>query len=312
MRHVVENCSDANACAVIETHSCGQSASIGWMARNSGSMRNSPSSSRAHGAIRGSLSKVARSGGGEGSRTSQASGARVAGSCASSAWSRVVPVRGRPRTKRGRVITSRAIPGFAARSAARRARFSSRRRICERAAMRPSSESRASLSSAPTSARRPSRNSFGTSASTPTRDAALRSSASGSSDTGRIPRRAPARPSAFRARIGTGRTGVGAAIRPLQHATSAAGNPLRSRAARGAAAPARASRARSTGASSASTSSARSRGSSPRASASQARDAAPPSAMPRRSAKPKPGHSTGRDALQRERAQEQRVVHRSA
>ena len=63
-------------------------------------------------AMRGSVSYVARSGGGHGCMTSQVIGTRLAGSWASSSCRIVVPVRGRPTMKSGERMSTAAISGW--------------------------------------------------------------------------------------------------------------------------------------------------------------------------------------------------------
>ena len=65
----------------------------------------------AHRAMRGSVSKVAASGGGDGNIVSHVSGARLSGSWARMSCRIVVPVRGNPMMNTGLTIRSLAISG---------------------------------------------------------------------------------------------------------------------------------------------------------------------------------------------------------
>src|SRR5207248_2598008 len=82
--------------------------------------------------------------GGEGSITSQVSGARFAGSAESKVCKNVVPVRGNPTTKRGARIWCCAISGCRLRSRCSKSRLRKMRRISERSAMFPTTFRRAS------------------------------------------------------------------------------------------------------------------------------------------------------------------------
>ena len=82
--------------------------------------------------------------GGEGSITSQVSGARFAGSAESKVCKKVVPVRGNPTTKRGARIWCCAIRGCRSRSRCSKSRLRKIRRISERSAMFPITFRRAS------------------------------------------------------------------------------------------------------------------------------------------------------------------------
>src|SRR5437763_843094 len=82
--------------------------------------------------------------GGEGSITSQVSGARFAGSAESKVCKNVVPVRGNPTTKRGARIWCCAISGCRLRSRCSKSRLRRMRRTSERSAMFPITFRRAS------------------------------------------------------------------------------------------------------------------------------------------------------------------------
>ena len=92
--------------------------------------------------------------GGEGSITSQVSGARFAGSAESKVCKKVVPVRGNPTTKRGARIWCCAISGCRLRSRCSKSRLRRMRRTSERSAMVPIAFRRASRQQ--DSSRRPS------------------------------------------------------------------------------------------------------------------------------------------------------------
>jgi hypothetical protein len=102
---------------IIVTHSCDSVAPIGCIALKAGIWRSTDGKVAAQRSMRGSLSKVAASGGGEGNIASQVSGARVSGSCARMSCRMVVPVRGMPMMKTGATICSWAMPGKRLRSA---------------------------------------------------------------------------------------------------------------------------------------------------------------------------------------------------
>ena len=96
---------------VMRTHSCGSSAPIGCIAWKPGITSSTPSSSACDSAMRGSVSNVAVSGGGNGRSTSHVSGTRFAGSCASRSWRIVVPVRACPTMTIGGTTSTSAISG---------------------------------------------------------------------------------------------------------------------------------------------------------------------------------------------------------
>ena len=98
------NSSERNTNDIDDTHSLCMRPLYSWMASSvpvaSAGMRSSRSARVTRGVGRGTPSG---SGGGTGRSSSQPSGTRPAGSCASSAWRMVVPVRGAPVTNDGPV-----------------------------------------------------------------------------------------------------------------------------------------------------------------------------------------------------------------
>ena len=106
-------------------HCSGRVAPNGWMACSS-ALFGRASIAACTSAMRGSVSNVATSGGGDGRFISHCSGAREPGRVASSAWRWVDPVRGRPVTMIGAVTRSSAIAGKRLRSSTRRSRLTSR------------------------------------------------------------------------------------------------------------------------------------------------------------------------------------------
>ena len=111
--------------------------------------------------MRGSISRVAASGGGTGSEDSHKRSDRICGSAASRFESAVVPVRGSPMMQTGPSTCSPPICGWAAQvSTTRRRLASSMPRRCSRMTA-PRSVSAASASTAATSRSRPSRDPVG-------------------------------------------------------------------------------------------------------------------------------------------------------
>src|SRR5438874_13388060 len=80
------------------THSCGNCAPSGWSFRKFGAIHSRQARFCETRRMRRCLSAFV---GGEGSITSQVSGARLAGSAESKVCKKVVPVRGNPTTQRG-------------------------------------------------------------------------------------------------------------------------------------------------------------------------------------------------------------------
>src|SRR5437588_6818578 len=84
------------------THSCGNCAPTGWSCRKFGAIHSRQAKFCEVRRMRRCFSALV---GGEGSITSQVNGARFSGSTESKVCKKVVPVRGRRRTKRGERIS---------------------------------------------------------------------------------------------------------------------------------------------------------------------------------------------------------------
>src|SRR5947207_2077935 len=123
------------------THSCGNCAPTGWSCRKFGAIHSRQARFCETRRRRRCFSAFV---GGEGSITSQVSGARFAGSAESKVCKNVVPVRGNPTTKRGARIWCCAISGCRLRSRCSKSRLRRMRRTSERSAMLPITFKRAS------------------------------------------------------------------------------------------------------------------------------------------------------------------------